>query len=72
MPEAPPEAHAFLPAKHNLAAHLAHSEVQKRIVAGLAGDAGSAADSAAGRDGLVMGPPAEGAEICDRVGEGGR
>lgn len=42
MPEAPPQAHALVPAEDDLAAHLADREVEQGVVARLAGQAGTA------------------------------
>lgn len=70
VPEAPPQAHALVPAEDDLAAHLADREVEQGIVARLAGQAGAAADhfGCAGRIGEItpLRTPAEGAEECLR------
>ncbi|KUI65346.1 hypothetical protein VM1G_00760 [Cytospora mali] len=71
MPEAPPQADALVPAKHDLAAHLAHGEVEEGAVARLAGQAGAAADDPAGCGPGPLGTPAEGAEEGLRARGGG-
>lgn len=67
VPEAPAQAHALVPAEHDLAAHLADREVEERVVAGLAGEPGAAADDPARRGLGALGPPAEGTEIGFRA-----
>lgn len=63
VPEAPAKADALITAKYNLAAHLAHGEVEQRIVTGFACEAGPAAYGLGRGGGGMMGTPAESAEI---------